>query len=441
MSIEPLHLQSRHKWTINGTSRIRPAQETLETVTSISQEIGVTRLADITNMDILGIPNYSAVLPGTEDYIWVYSGKGPNKAHAKASALMECIERYSSLPSSGPKNFIQGSYNQLSKSFNVLHPDEVVEPVRFQYKNDMLMDFLPGFDLFTNEQILVPASLALFRYSPVPPFVNPFAFHHTNGLASGNVMEEAICHSLCELIERDAISLAELRASAIPYHFLRHITNILKAKGYALNFTFTDKYVDDPSIFPDVNISQIEFQPVKVLAEKFLQAKIPLIIKDITSEIGIPTFNASSIEWISHDYGYLAEGHGTHPEARIALLRAITEVSQTRAANIQGARDDLRKIKYGENNTDDKRAWQFMQSRRTVDFSDIATYFNQDILEDIKLILEHLKQAGLNKAIIVNLTNNNIGIPVVRAIVPGLETFKITKSIMGWRARRYLKIE
>jgi ribosomal protein S12 methylthiotransferase accessory factor YcaO len=441
MSIEPLHLQPRHKWTINGTSRIRPAQETLETVTSISQEIGVTRLADITNMDILGIPNYSAVLPGTEDYIWVYSGKGPTKAHAKASALMECIERYSSLPSSGPKNFIQGSYNQLSKSFNVLHPDEVVEPVRFQYKNDMLMDFLPGFDLFTNEQILVPASLALFRYSPVPPFVNPFAFHHTNGLASGNVMEEAICHSLCELIERDAISLAELRASAIPFHFLRHITNVLKAKGYALNFTFTDKYMDDPSIFPDVNISQIEFEPVKVLAEKFLQAKIPLIIKDITSEIGIPTFNASSIEWISHDYGYLAEGHGTHPEARIALLRAITEVSQTRAANIQGARDDLRKIKYGENNTDNKRAWQFMQSRRTVDFSDIATYFNQDILEDIKLILEHLKQAGLNKAIIVNLTNDTIGIPVVRAIVPGLETFKITKSIMGWRARRYFKIE
>jgi ribosomal protein S12 methylthiotransferase accessory factor YcaO len=116
MSIEQLHLQSRQKWTVNGTSRIMPAQETLERVTSVSQKIGVTRLADITNMDILGIPNYSAVLPGTEDYIWVYSGKGPTKAHAKTSALMECIERYSSLPSGGPKNFISGSYDQLSKS-------------------------------------------------------------------------------------------------------------------------------------------------------------------------------------------------------------------------------------------------------------------------------------------------------------------------------------
>jgi thioglycine synthase len=441
VAIGQLRLQPRQKWTINGTSRISPAQETLKRITSISQKIGVTRLADITNMDKLGIPNYSAVLPGTEDYIWVYSGKGPTKAHARASALMESIERYSALPSGGPKNFIQGSYDQLSKSFTVLHPDEVLEPVIFQYTNEMPMDFLPGFDLFTTEQILVPASLALFRYSPVPPFVNPFAFHHTNGLASGNVLEEAICHSLCEAIERDATSLAELRASAIPFHFLRHITNTLKAKGYALNSIPTDKYVDDPNIFPDVNISQIEFQPVKALTEKFVQAKIPLVIKDITSDIGIPTFNASSIEWISHDYGYLAEGHGTHPDARIALLRAITEVSQTRAANIQGARDDLRKIKYGQNNTDDKRAWQFMKSGKTVKFSEIATYFNQDILDDIKLILEHLKQTGLKRAIIVDLTNNSIKIPVVRALVPGLETFKFTKSVMGWRARRYFKNE
>jgi ribosomal protein S12 methylthiotransferase accessory factor len=304
----------------------------------------------------------------------------------------------------------------------------------------MLMDFLQGFDLLTNEQILVPASLALFRYSPIAPFVNPFAFQHTNGLASGNVMEEAICHALCEVIERDATSLAELRASAIPFHFLRHIINIMKSKGYSLDSSLiVDNYIDDATIFSDVDISQIQITAIKGLVKKFAEAKIPLIIKDITSDIGIPTFNASSVEWITHDYGYLAEGHGTHPDTRIALIRAITEVSQTRAANIQGARDDLRKIKYRDDNTDDKRAWQFMQSNRTIEFSKITTNFNHDILDDIKLILEHLKKAGLKRAIIVNLTNDRIGIPVVRAIVPGLETFKITKSIMGWRARRYFK--
>jgi ribosomal protein S12 methylthiotransferase accessory factor len=135
----------------------------------------------------------------------------------------------------------------------------------------------------------------------------------------------------------------------------------------------------------------------------------------------------------------LAEGHGTHPDKRIALLRAITEVSQTRAANIQGARDDLRKIKYNDNNTDDKNAWQFMSSQNTIKFSDIITYQNDDILEDINLIIKFFKEIGLNKAIIVNLTNPKIKIPVVRAIVPGLETFKISKSVMGLRARRSYK--
>jgi ribosomal protein S12 methylthiotransferase accessory factor len=239
-------------------------------------------------MDKLTIPNYSAVLPGTEDYIWVYSGKGLTKAHAKASALMECIERYSSLPSSTQRDFIQGSYDQLSQRYIVLHPEEVVEPFNFQYRNYMTMDFLPGFELFSGERMLVPASLALFRYTPKPPALNPFAFFHTNGLASGNVLEEAVCHSLCEVIERDAISLAELRASAIPFHFIRTITNSLKAKQYSVSPVPADQFMDDSSIFPDVDIHDVDFDPIKMLVRKFEKAKIPLIIKDISSDIGIP---------------------------------------------------------------------------------------------------------------------------------------------------------
>lgn len=434
-----MQLQSRRKWTVNGTSRIKPAQETLNKVMPISKKIGITRLADITDMDILRIPNYSAVVPGTEDYIWVYSGKGPTKEHAKASALMESIERFSSLPSGWSGKFVRASYYELSKTRKVLHPDKIVEPMRFEYRTDMVMDWLPGYDLVSGEEIMVPASIALFRYTPPPPAVNPFAYFHTNGLASGNVMEEAICHALCEVIERDAMSLADLRASAIPFHILRTIVHSLNAAAFSVSPILADRFVDDPSIFPEVDISQIDFGPVKNLVEKFKQSGISLTVKDITSDIGIPTFNASSVEWISHDYGYLAEGHGTHPDARIALLRAITEVSQTRAANIQGARDDLRKIKYNDENTDDRRAWQFMPSIKKINISDVQTFFNEDILEDINLILLRLKRAGLNQAIVVDLTNHDIGVPVVRAIVPGLETFKITKSVMGMRGRACFK--
>ncbi len=430
-----VRLESRKKWTVNGTSRTRPARETLDKVLPLQAKIGVTRLADITDMDVLRIPNYSAVLPGTEDYIWVYSGKGPTKDHAMASALMESIERYSSLPAGGIRQFVRSSYADLAKSHKVLHPEEIVEPVRFEYRDNMIMDWLPGCDLLAGEEVMVPASIALFRYTPSPPAVNPFAYFHTNGLASGNVMEEAVCHSLCEVIERDAMSIAELRASAIPFHIIRSLSHSLASAGIDIPAVPSDRFVDDPSVFADVDISDVDFPPVRELAKKFESTGISLMIKDITSDLGIPTFNASSVEWVSHDYGYLAEGHGTHPDARIALLRAITEVSQTRAANIHGARDDLRKIRYGESNTDDRRAWQFMPSSRVKKFSEIPTFFYEDILDDVKLILSKLKRSGLDRVIIVDLTNQELKIPVVRAIVPGLETFKITKSVMGRRAR------
>jgi ribosomal protein S12 methylthiotransferase accessory factor len=200
------------------------------------------------------------------------------------------------------------------------------------------------------------------------------------------------------------------------------------------------EFVDDDTKYPDVDISNIDFKPVSNLVGKFNDSNISLIIKDITSPIGIPTFNASSIEWITENYGYLAEGHGTHPDARIALLRAITEVSQTRAANIQGARDDLRKISYGNSNNDEKKTWQFMKSKNSVKFSEIKSYVNDDILDDINLILSRLDTNGLNQVIVVDLTNPQIMIPVVRAIVPGLETFKITKAVIGKRGRESFKI-
>ena len=91
MKLEPILLRSQKKLKGKVSSRTKSVQETLDTILPVSIDIGVTRLADITDMDILRIPNFSAVLPGTEDYIWVYSGKGPTKLDAKASALMESI--------------------------------------------------------------------------------------------------------------------------------------------------------------------------------------------------------------------------------------------------------------------------------------------------------------------------------------------------------------
>jgi ribosomal protein S12 methylthiotransferase accessory factor YcaO len=430
----------RLKWSDTGTSRTIPPENTLLALKGISEKIGVTRIGNITHLDRLGIPNYSVVLPGTEDYIWVYSGKGFTLKQARTSGLMEAIERYSSLPGSYDRQFISGSHFELSRKHIILSPDDVCEPLSVPYKEDMVLDYIQGFDLISQEEILVPAALVLFRYVPTGNTINPFSFSHTNGLASGNVLEEAICHALCEVIERDASSLADLRSSAIPYHIIRTLITKFKQSGYAVNDIPSDVLVDEPNLFPMLDIEDSIFQCARILVEKFNAAKISLIIKEITSDVGIPTFTAASVEWLTQNYGYLAEGTGTHPDARIALVRAITELAQTRAANIQGARDDLRKIDYAGENSEDKRSWQFLDSDRKVRFSNIESYYNKNILDDIRLITARLKAVGLKRAIVVDLTVPSIGIPVVRVVVPGLETFKFTKSIVGQRGRNYFKV-
>jgi len=79
--------------------------------------------------------------------------------------------------------------------------------------------------------------------------------------------------------------------------------------------------------------------------------------------------------------------------------------------------------------------------RISIGASDLSasTFTYDDILDDIKLILSSLKAKGLKKAIVVNLTNSKLNIPVIRVIVPGLETFKINKAVIGQRAKESVK--
>jgi ribosomal protein S12 methylthiotransferase accessory factor len=81
-----------------------------------------------------------------------------------------------------------------------------------------------------------------------------------------------------------------------------------------------------------------------------------------------------------------------------------------------------------------------MKSKNCVQFSEIKSYVYDDILDDIKFILSRLTSNSLNQVIVVDLTNPKIMIPVVRTIVPGLETFKITKAVIGKRGRESYRI-
>ena len=213
---------------------------------------------------------------------------------------MEAIERYSSLSSTYSKPFIRGENRQLSEVYGkVLNPTEVIEPVSSIYDdNCTTMDYVLGYDLLASERILVPAEIALYQHHPRHPAVGIFK-SHTNGLASGIALEEAICHALCEVIERDAVSIAELCASSIEFTILQSVldsfTKIGKDGRFISPINIGNIFVDNPNLFPDVDISEIakEFEPINRLVTKFTSAKLPLTIKDITQkDIGIPVFSA-----------------------------------------------------------------------------------------------------------------------------------------------------
>ena len=79
---------------LEGTQRVYDEAITLENTKNEIKKIGVTRIADITNLDRLGIPVFSAIRPSAaKGAISIYSGKGSTEQRARISVIMESFER------------------------------------------------------------------------------------------------------------------------------------------------------------------------------------------------------------------------------------------------------------------------------------------------------------------------------------------------------------
>ena len=114
-SNSPLRLGSARKYATESvvpSTRTKSIESTLDDIFPICRKIGVTRVSDITHLHKLYIPNYSAIVPGTEDQIWVYSGKEITQDEAKSSALMEPIKGIHHYPALIPELlFTEAVYN------------------------------------------------------------------------------------------------------------------------------------------------------------------------------------------------------------------------------------------------------------------------------------------------------------------------------------------
>jgi len=134
----------------------------------------------------------------------------------------------------------------------------------------------------------------------------------------------------------------------------------------------------------------------------------------------------------------LTIGMGSHTSAHIAVLRALTEVAQSRLTQIHGAREDtdtadVRK-RIGYDRTKRLNRHWFAENE-TVRFPEMPSFDSDDFLTDIHHVVDRLGAVGLSRVIVVDLTRPEIGIPVVRVIVPGLEMYAMDQDRMGRRCR------
>ncbi|OPX64856.1 MAG: YcaO-like family protein [Methanoregula sp. PtaU1.Bin006] len=392
---DSMQLTSCKKTYNNETQRASPLDATLARIEPLVPAAGITRVADITNLDRIGIPVFSCIRPTAMDgAITVYNGKGATVEESRISAIMEGIERYSS--EMHDRRLPMANYQEMFARGRTIDPRDLIVPEGFD--PDRPIAWYEGFDIVNNEQVFVPAH-AVFH--PLPPHHRGPFRTNTNGLASGNTFEEAVFHALAEVIERDAWSLVESSRDTGPA-----ITGM-----------------DDPAIAG--------------MLEKFAKAQVEVTVRDITSDIGIPTIAAVADDVLLKDPLLLTIGIGTHTSARIAVMRALTEVAQSRLTQIHGAREDtvlaeMRK-KIGYDRAKRINGYWF-RDNGTEDYKNLTSSDTDDFKKDIENIIAALDKQGLDRVIIVDLTREEIGMPVVRVIVPGLEVWAMDRERRGERA-------
>ncbi len=185
-------VKSARKFSCATSERTVPAEETLARARRVAAEKGVTRLVNITGLDRLGIPVYSAIVPRSDDAISVYNGKGATEIDSRAGALMEAIERQTVLYANLPIR--EGSYRNLrSERIPAIDPQLFSYKLWEEYDDKNSYLWIQGYDLIGEEPVLVPAGVA--GYGPKYGENSPYETYGTNGLASGNCFEEALCHA------------------------------------------------------------------------------------------------------------------------------------------------------------------------------------------------------------------------------------------------------
>jgi ribosomal protein S12 methylthiotransferase accessory factor len=347
------------------------------------EAFGITRLADLTDLDVIGLPNFQAVRPMARS-VSVSQGKGSTRTAARVSALMEAMELHHAetiIPST------HGTCTPAEQAFWEAIPPSFQREQRFDPHRPR--GWCAGTDLLTGHAIRVPHALVSMDFAaPLEPDLRG----SSNGLASGNTFAEATVSALCEVIERDA-----------------------HARWLALS----------PGARRDtaIAVDSIADRLLRALIDHIIRAGFSLRLWDMSDGHGVAVAGCVIFEMESGRATVLppAFGAGAHSSARVALARAITEAAQTRVTLIAGSRDDIEPSDYVD--PAGRRLALLletgMEQRGQRHWRDMPDMTWPDLDEDRAWLIERCRALGVPAVACVDLTNPECGLAVAKIVVPG----------------------
>jgi ribosomal protein S12 methylthiotransferase accessory factor len=288
---------------LNSSLRTRTAADTLPRAQAMAARFGITRVTETTRLDLIGIPVFSSIrpdaLPGS---LCVSAGKGVAPIEAQVGAYMEAIE-FGVVERRGQTGSRAGASRDLLGGN--ARPSILADCCPVHGKLSILsgpLDCIPSHDLFSGRDVLIPTELVAMPYRP--QYGSRMYGATTNGLASGNTVDEATLHGLLEVIERDVLSFNHVRDTGI-------------------------RLSDDG--LPPV---------VEALATRIRAAGLPIVMRSLPNAFNLPTFDAYIFDPFASGPS-IAWGSGCHIVPEIALVRAVAEAVQSRGTAIHGGRDDV----------------------------------------------------------------------------------------------------
>ncbi len=363
----------------NGNRTAQP-KAVLKELARLMPLVGATRLAEISQLATHGMPVYQSTRPvpyghtsgGTTTGA---QGKGPTANQARISCLAETVEGYCLEPRN--EQIIRASYGFLRNHQVVADPRQFtraigVRPARI---HEPLM-WTKALCLEQKASVLVPAELVFYDFFATDYGTRSVFPCSTLGAGAGATYLEAVTHALYERIEGHYE--AALESGAVRPRRLRYDLDAL-------------------GIGSDVKI-------------RLYTVLLP----------GID--NLSFVFCVADSMNVSAVGSGCFSSPDTAVKRAVSEAIQTISTAFSGSREDLDEDE-GEEDYDwdpedyAPRSISFREYRSRV----VSRKFN-DLRSEFRFIMRWLHSAGFPVTYLANLTRRGIEFPVVKAIVPGMQS-------------------